>query len=157
MKLLNNLSKKKIGFILNNMKVENIISNGISHHSSIKEVVGGTLSTAISLYKMRHNEQEIFSKFPEGSYHPGRRFNDNDDVVIRICSALSRTARKEYLNNKTAYLNKDMSESDELMLQGIVNSFVDSLSGKEMDMIILDALRDCASSDHWYTFEKEWE
>ena len=50
-----------------------------------------------------------------------------------------------------------MSESDELLLQGIINSFVDSLSGREMDMIILDALRDCASADHWYTFEKEWD
>jgi len=157
MKLLNNLSKKKIGFILNNMKVENIISNGISHHSSVKEVVGETLNTTVSLYKMRHTDEDIFSKFPEGDYHSGSRFNNNDDVVIRICSALSRTARKEYLNNKTAYLNKDMSESDELMLQGIVNSFIDTLSGREMDMIILDALRDCASSDHWYTFEKEWE
>ena len=139
------------------MKIEDIKSNGISHHASIKEVVGATLNTAISLYRMRHTEEEIFSNFPQGDYHSGSRFNDDDDVVVRICSALSRVARKEYLNNKTAYLNKDMSESDELMLQGIVNSFVDTLSGREMDMIILDALRDCAASDHWYTFEKEWE
>ena len=140
------------------MKVENIKSNGISHHAPIKEVVGATLNTAVSLYKMRHTTEEIFSKFPENdSYHVGSRFNDNDNVVVRICSALSKVAREEYLNNKQGYLNKPMSDSDELLLQGIVNSFVDSLSGREMDMIILDALRDCASSDHWYTFEKEWD
>ena len=36
------------------MKVEKIKSNGISHHASVKEVVGATLNTAVSLYKMRH-------------------------------------------------------------------------------------------------------
>ena len=141
------------------MKIENIKSNGISHHAPIKQVVGATLSTAVSLYKMRHTTTEIFSKFPKGdNYHAGRRFNNNDDVVIRICSALSEAARKEYLDNKTSLSRHNyISESDELLLQGIINSFIDSLSGREMDMIILDGLRDCASADHWYTFEKEWD
>lgn len=26
----------------------------------------------------------------------------------------------------------------------------------EPELIIYDALKDCASADHWYTYEKEW-
>ena len=27
---------------------------------------------------------------------------------------------------------------------------------EEKVYMVLDALRDCASADHWYTYEKDW-
>ena len=47
-------------------------------------------------------------------------------------------------------------EHEALLMEGVIKSFVDSLSGSEMDAIILDGMRDCASADHWYAFEKDW-
>jgi len=135
------------------MKVENIKSNGISYNKPAKNVAGGIITTAISLYRMRHSEEEIFDMFPEGDYHSGSRFNDNETVCTRICSALTTAARISVFGNEMV---ADMEDIGELLLEGVIKSFVDSLSGSEMDIIILDGMRDCASADHWYTFEKDW-
>ena len=134
------------------MKVENIKSNGISYNKPAKNVAEGIILTAISLYRMRHTEKEIFDMFPEGEYHSGTRFNDNKAVCTRICSALTTAARISLFGTQ---LVVDMDEKIPLF-EGVIKSFVDSLSGKEMDIIILDGMKDCASADHWYTFEKDW-
>ena len=135
------------------MKVENIKSNGINYNKPAKNVAGGIMLTAISLYKMRHTEKEIFDMFPEGDYHSGSRFNNNETICTRICSALTTEARVSVFGDQMVV---DMEEMGELLLEGVIKSFVDSLSGKEMDTIILDSMRDCASADHWYAFEKDW-
>jgi hypothetical protein len=136
------------------MKVENIKSNGISTYAPAYNIIGDTLKVAISLYKLRHTESEIFEKFPQDGwdYHAGIRFNDNETIAIRICSALTSEAYNSHFK-KPLHIAE---EHENLLLEGIIKSFVDSLSMSEIDIIILDAMRDCASSDHWYTFEKEW-
>jgi hypothetical protein len=134
------------------MKVENIKSNGISYNEPAKNVAGGMITTAISLYRMRHSEEEIFNMFPEGDYYSGRRFNHDETVATRIYSALTCEAKNKYFSKS----KHNIEDHEMLLLEGIIKSFVDSLSGREMDIIILDAMRDCASSDHWYTFEKDW-
>lgn len=134
------------------MKVENIKSNGMSYNEPAKNVAGGILTTAISIYRMRHTAGEIFNMFPEGDYHNGHRFNDNESVSIRICSAITSEAYKYYFKKEMYIIEKH----EELLLEGVIKSFVDSLSGSEMDAIILDGMRDCASADHYYTFEKDW-
>ena len=127
------------------MKVENIKSNGISHFSPAQSSIP-TIETAVSLYKMRFTSEEITNKFDQKSeYYLGRRYSDNHDVAIRIAAALTREAKKE------------LKTDDEIILEGYIKSFVDSLSGTEMDQIIVDGLQCCASTDHWYEFEKEWD
>jgi hypothetical protein len=135
------------------MKVENIKSNGISYNEPAKNVAGGIITTAISLYRMRHSKEEIFDMFTEGDYHSGRRFNDDETVATRIYSALTREAIDTYFDKR---ITINLMEHEALLMEGVIKSFVDSLSGREMDIIILDAMRDCASADHWYTFEKDW-
>jgi hypothetical protein len=44
-----------------------------------------------------------------------------------------------------------------LLIEGIIESWFDSLSASEIDILIQEGLRCCASADHWYTFEKEWD
>jgi len=58
------------------------------------------------------------------------RFLSNDTVFIRIISGL-RNANFE--------------------------PHVDSLTMEEIEHLINKALKDCASADHWYAFEKEWD
>ena len=127
------------------MKVSNIKCNGVSNTIAAKSSIP-TIKTAISLFRMRFEESEIFEKFPKNDeYYNGSRFNDNDVVTLRIASALVEEAEKELRTN------------DALIIEGYIASFVDSLSGTEMDQLIIDGMRDCASADHWYTFEKQWD
>jgi len=133
------------------MKVENIISSGISYNEPAQNASGDTIKIAVSLFKMRHTEEEIFDMFPEGEYHSGGRFNSDEDITTRICSAITKNAISYHMCS-----NFSRTDDELLLLEGIIKSFVDSLSGSEMDVIILDGMRDCAGADHWYTFEKDW-
>ena len=126
------------------MKVSDIKANGVSYYTPAKSSIP-TIETAIGLYKMRFTEDEILDKFDQtDQFYTGVRYNDNNAVAIRIAGAITKTAISKTGTN------------DELILEGYIKAFVDSLSGSEMDIIILDGLSCCASADHWYTFEKEW-
>jgi len=135
------------------MKVENIISNGTSYNEPAQNSVGDIIKVAVSLFKMRHTEDEIFDMLEDnGHYYSGSRFNDDSSITTRICSALTKEAVN--IHFKRGALN--LEDHEALLTEGIIKSFVDSLSGTEMDAIILDGMRDCAESDYWYTFVKEW-
>lgn len=126
------------------MKVSDIKANGVGYHKPAESSMP-TIETAICLYKMRFTEDEILDKFDQTDrFYAGMRYNDNHAVAIRIASALTRAAIAE------------LGTKEELVLEGYIKAFVDSLSGSEMDIIILDGLDCCARADHWYTFEKEW-
>ena len=96
---------------------------------------------------MRNSSHEIIEKLvqnnPKYDYYPGTRFSNNEAIAIRICSGLVELA-----------LNSDKQDNT---IEENIESFVNSLSGTELDQIILEAMRDCASADHWYAFEKEWD
>ena len=127
------------------MEVSEIKANGISYHKPAISSIP-TIETSIGLYKMRFKLDDILDKFDQSSnFYPGTRYNDNHDVAIRIASAITKKAI-DTLNTK-----------DEIMLEGYITAFVDSLSGTEMDQIILNGLECCAQTDHWYQFEKEWD
>lgn len=131
------------------MKVSDIKCNGIGMMSPAKNVKP-FITTAISLFRMRYSSDEIMEMLPgNGDYYPGTRFKDDDRVADRLCSAITSAAVKEYY--------KDGTEADPLILEGIIESFTNSLSGTEMDILILEALRDCAEADHWYKYEKQWD
>lgn len=137
------------------MNVDNIKANGVSYHTPAMKVAGPTILTAIKLYRMRYTEEEIFEQFPYGdNYHPGTRFNDDESVLARACSAITKTAI-----NKLRFGTKNFSvvtDEEAIILEQMIEKFIDDIRGLDMDKIISDSMRDCASSDHWYTFEKEW-
>lgn len=126
------------------MKVSNIKANGSGYYAPVKSSLQ-YIEAAIALYRIRYTLDEISSKFDKKyDHYMGIRFHDNRDVAIRIATAITREAKLE------------LSTEDDLVLEGYIKSFVNSLSGSEMDEIILDGLGCCARADHWYTFEKEW-
>lgn len=96
---------------------------------------------------MRNSSDTIIEKLiqrnPKYDYHKGSRFYNNESIAIRICSGLVELALKFPNPNNT--------------IEETIESFVYSLHGSLLDQIILEGIRDCASADHWYTFEKEWE
>ena len=136
------------------MQVDQIKCNGISY-SYPARLATPTIETALSIFRMRFNNSEIFEMFPKNDpdFFAGRRFRDNEAVVTRIAAALTEVAAREYL--KKPY--HAIEETDIELLEMSILAFVDSLSGSEMDKLLVEGLRDCASSDHWYTFEKQWD
>jgi hypothetical protein len=126
------------------MEVSNIKCNGIRSTIAAQSSIP-TINTLISLFRMRFKESEIFEKFPKNDeYYPGIRFNDDNTVALRIASALVEEAEKELRCN------------DNSIIDGYIHLFVDSLNGMEMDQLIIEGMRDCASADHWYKFGKQW-
>lgn len=136
------------------MQVDQIKCNGISY-SYPARLATPIIQTALSIFRMRFNNSEIFEMFPKNDpdFFAGRRFRDNETVVTRIAAALTTAAAQEYL--KKPY--HDIEETDVELLEMSILAFVESLSGSEMDKLLIEGLRDCASADHWYTFEKQWD
>lgn len=136
------------------MQVEQIKCNGISY-SYPANLAEPIIATALSIFRMRFSESEIFEMFPKNDldFYAGRRFNDNQTVVTRISSALTEAATSEYLKKSV----QQIDENDISLLEMSILAFVESLSGSEMDKLLLEGLRDCASADHWYEFEKQWD
>jgi hypothetical protein len=127
------------------MNIKDFKCNGVGPNSSAN-IVKPFIETAVSLYRLRNSPWETIEKlkqkYPGDDYHIGLRFLDDLKVTDRICSGLVELA------SNNANLQHTIEEN--------IESFVYLLSGSEIDQIILEGMRDCASADHWYAFEKEW-
>lgn len=89
---------------------------------------------------------EIWSRIvaadPKGDYHQGSRFNYADNVTSRLVTGLGEWAWKKFENEELVEMN--------------VKHILETITKEDAITIVIDAHRDCASADHWYTFEKEW-
>ena len=75
-------------------------------------------------------------------FHMGSRYNRIDDNAYRLATGIAKHV-SSYLDN------------DEL-IEMHVGAVLNNLTIDEKVYMVLDALRDCASADHWYTYEKDW-
>lgn len=130
---------------------KNVKVNGITFHRTDNKQTYNYLVTAIGLYRMRHTTTEIMEKLKAlnhagyDEYAAGRRFRDDETVATRLISAI---------NNAFAVAGADVQSKECIKM---VDVFVQGLSGTELDAFILESLRDSASSDHWYMYEKQWD
>jgi len=112
------------------------------------------IQTAVNLYKLRHGNsyETISTMFPvddyHDGYHNGLRFNDDSYITGVVCDAVATNATETYFKEATIPLDIDNT----IKLEGIIKSFVNSLSGSDLDVLILDGIRCSASVDHYY----EW-
>ena len=119
--------------------------------------IGGNGYAAV--YKLKHQIKEIvlsvrkelgteniyntiIEQNPNEDFYSGRRFNDPDSIVSRLVSGLGNWAWKDF-------------ESDELVEMRVLN-ILETISKEDAITLVIDAHRDCAGADHWYTFEKDW-
>jgi hypothetical protein len=129
--------------------VTKVHANGISGRNPWPEVsrITPIIETALSVFRLRHSNEEIFENISKGDayadLYAGTRFSNNDQVATRILSAV----------NEHAFTLTDNAEE----AHQIIYDFFENISGKEMDTLIFDGLRCCASADHWYKFEKQWD
>ena len=75
-------------------------------------------------------------------YFAGPRYNDVRSNATRLVTGIAK--------HISTYLNEDY------LIEMHVGAILNNLTIDEKVYMVLDALRDCASADHWYTFEKDW-
>lgn len=129
--------------------VTKVHANGISGRNPWPQVsrITPIIETALSVFRLRYSTEEILEQIskeePYDDFYPGTRFSNNDQVATRILSAV----------NEHAFTLTDNEEE----AHQIIYDFFENISGKEMDTLIFDGLRCCASADHWYKYEKQWD
>jgi hypothetical protein len=139
---------------MNTIKIENVKCNGLTGgYGNATLSVRGIIQTAISVFRMRHDD--ILEMMPHGNYYPGPRFKDDERVTDRICSGLYEAAIQQVTN--TSWPAHNASPEQFVEIVKVIENTVNSISGKEMDALILEGMRDCAEADHWYQFEKQWD
>ena len=75
-------------------------------------------------------------------YYAGPRYNDVSSNATRLVTGIAK--------HVSTYLKEDH------LIEMHVGAILNNLTMDEKVYMVLDALRDCASADHWYTFEKDW-
>ena len=111
----------------------------LKHFDAIKLIVDEVVNTIgrDELYTLAVASGEKYDDF-----YAGRRFNSNDDLAYRLVSGLAR-----YASTKL---------EDDLLVEMYIGAQLKMLSYEDKQTMVVDAARDCASADHWYTFEKDW-
>jgi predicted RNA-binding protein with EMAP domain len=74
--------------------------------------------------------------------YKGMRYNSSSDLAFRLISGLAQYCY--------SYL-----QSEELVEMHLI-SVLKTLTYEEKQYLVIEAARDCAGADHWYTFEKDW-
>ena len=75
-------------------------------------------------------------------YYAGSRYSNVEDNGYRLVTGIAK--------HVSTYLK------DDKLIEMHVGAVLNNLTRDEKVYLVLDALRDCASADHWYTFEKDW-
>lgn len=85
---------------------------------------------------------ELATVDPNVDYHQGTRFNSVEDNAYRLITGIAKHTA-EYIPNSE-------------LIEMHVGAILPMLTMEEKVILVADACRDCASADHWYTFEKDW-
>jgi len=131
---------------VNRINVNNLELVGIS---SIRQIIDtrntNRIHTFVALLNDREPvEQKIqeWAKEGEENLYYGTRSKDVTAIVDRITSALAHHAVSSF--------------DSELLAEMWINAQVEQMSGRELATLANIAIKDCASADHWYSFEKQY-
>ena len=104
-------------------------------HSIVDEVVN-------TIGRDRLYELAVASGDKHDDFYAGSRFNSNEDLTYRLVTSLAGYIWPKFKND--------------LLTEMYVGGLFARLSYDEKQILVVDAARDCAGADHWYTFEKDW-
>jgi formylmethanofuran dehydrogenase subunit A len=85
---------------------------------------------------------ELATTDPNVDYHKGTRFNSVEDNTYRLITGIAEHVAKYIPTNE--------------LIEMHVGAILPMLTMEDKVTLVVDACRDCASADHWYTFEKDW-
>lgn len=90
------------------------------------------------------------SNLIEGRWMIGKRTQDTDQIINRVVSGLLTYGLHKFGQNGGTYkAHRELSEM-------WINAQVHMMTAQQIINLTEKALIDCASADHWYTYEKEW-
>jgi hypothetical protein len=107
-----------------------------------KDLIESTILQVRSDLGLDEIWNRITTAHPNADYHQGSRFNDIDRLTARLATGLGNWAWNKF-------------ETEELVEMN-VKHILETISYDDAITIVVEAHRDCADADHWYTFEKEW-
>lgn len=130
-------------FIANEVKCNGLGGPGyqsaLKHKEAIQSIVNEVVN---SIGRDRLYELAVASGDTYSDFYAGHRFNSNEDLMYRLATGLGNYVWPKF--------NSD--ELTEMHLGAQLNM----LSYEDKQTLVVDAARDCAGADHWYTFEKDW-
>jgi hypothetical protein len=127
--------------------VSDVKCNGAGSYASlISEDNYNAIQTYVSVYRkvedFRDLIVEMAQKTKEDALFGSRCMNDRA-ITDRIATALGDYAMGKW-------------ENIEALAEMWINAQIAMFTGSTMTALVKDALRDCASADYWYAFEKDW-
>lgn len=107
-----------------------------------------TLSAFLKTHFMMASKKQILEELQDSeqlqdNWHIGSRVEDNDKILTRMASGLFN-------------YSIDMFKGENHLAEMWMNAQVGMMTAKDIITIMESALIDCATADHWYTFEKEY-
>jgi hypothetical protein len=121
--------------------VSEIKCNGIGP-SLVSEKNHAALLEYVTNYRLTMQFENIVEKL-EGPVYYGSRCEDDSTIAVRMFTGLTEYALDQFDGNRE--------------LAGMwLNASLNKITKEETNTLFRDALRDCAESDHWYKFEKDW-
>ena len=111
----------------------------LKYRDSVRSIVDEVVN-AIGRDKLY--ELTVASGEKYDDFYAGSRFNSNEDLSYRLISSLASYIYPKFGNDQ--------------LTEMYVGALFSRLSFEEKQILVVDAARDCASADHWYTFEKDW-
>ena len=105
----------------------------LKHINNVREELG-----LDEIFNMAVKKEDTFD------LHPGSRFKDPETVAARLVTGLGNWGFKTF------------GEQPEL-IEINVKHILETISKEDAITIVVEAHRDCAGADHWYTFEKQWD
>ncbi len=128
-------------FKVNEVKCNGVGGHGyqavLKHKDAIQEICQD-VRDLIGIEKL----WELATVEPNVDYYQGTRFNSVEDNAYRLITGIA--------NHVSEYI--PTSE----LIEMHVGAILPMLTMEEKVTLVADACRDCASADHWYTFEKDW-
>lgn len=127
--------------------VSDVKCNGAGGYASlISDDNYNAIQTYISVYRKAEDFRDLIVEMTQETKEDmlyGTRCMDDRAIADRIVTALGGYAMNKWDN-----------------IQGLaemwINAQIAMFTGGTMAILVKDALRDCASADYWYTFEKDW-
>jgi hypothetical protein len=112
----------------------------LKYREAVRSIVDEVVNT---IGRDRLYELAVASGDKHDDFHAGSRFNSNEDLTYRLITSLANYIYPKFNND--------------LLTEMYVGGLFARLSDEEKLVLVVDAARDCAGADHWYTFEKQWD
>ena len=128
------------------INVESLKATGISSNRTIIDTRNtNRIHTFVALLNDREpvkNKINLLIESGRQDLYYGSRCKDISAIVDRITSMLAMHAASQFSSIELAEM--------------WINAQIEQLNGRELATLANKAIEECASADHWYTFEKQW-